>query len=345
MALQTKRKLMMLLVLCTLLVISACSSASKEGATPTAATNETKEKEVSFLFNFASQTIDPHQDYTPLRAGVTETLVKLGEDLKIQPWLADKWDTTDGQHWTFEIKPDVTFQDGRALDAEAVRKSLERAIQVNPGVEQVLKIQEMRASGQTLSITTKQPFPQFPSELVHPNTSIMDVNAADPDHKPVGTGPFKVTSFTAGSSLKVERYNNYWGGAAKLSRASFNFNEDASARLSALMSGDADIVYRPPVESMETMKADTSLHIESVLSLKTHELIFNTHQPEFQNKYVRKAFDALANREELKDVIMGGQATVAAGPFMPNFSFNPKYENRKTGTEAALEWFQKPVIR
>lgn len=335
---QTQRKITMILVLCTVLFVSACSSTPKDATTQPAAT---KDKEVTFLFNFASQTIDPHQDYTPLRAGVTETLVKLGEDLQIEPWLAEKWGTTDGQHWTFEIKKNVTFQDGRALDAEAVKQSLERAIQVNPGVEQVLNIKEMSASGQTLNITTVQPFPQFPSELVHPNASILDVNAADPDKTPVGTGPFKVTSFTAGSSLKVERYDEYWGGAAKLSRASFNFNEDASARLSALMSGDADIVYRPPTESLETMKSDSTLHLESVTSLRTHELIFNTNQPEFKDKYMRKAFDALVNREELKDVIMGGQATLATGPFMPGFSFMPSYEVKTTGTEAALAWFEK----
>ena len=166
----------MILVLCTVLFVSACSSTPKDATKQPAASED---KEVTFLFNFASQTIDPHLDYTPLRAGVTETLVKLGEDLTIEPWLAEKWDTKDGQHWTFEIKKNVTFQDGRALDAEAVKQSLERAIKVNPGVEQVLKIKEMSASGQTLNITTEQPFPQFPSELVHPNASILDVNAAD----------------------------------------------------------------------------------------------------------------------------------------------------------------------
>lgn len=91
----------MIMVLTLVLFISACSSTSKDATTQSAATED---KEITFLFNFASQTIDPHLDYTPLRAGVTETLVKLGEDLQIEPWLAEKWDTTDGQHWTFEIK-------------------------------------------------------------------------------------------------------------------------------------------------------------------------------------------------------------------------------------------------
>lgn len=67
-----------------LLLAAACS----KGANTNGEQSQPPEKELSFLFNFASQTIDPHLDYTPLRAGVVETLVKLGEDLQIQPWLA-----------------------------------------------------------------------------------------------------------------------------------------------------------------------------------------------------------------------------------------------------------------
>ncbi|WP_338556811.1 nickel ABC transporter substrate-binding protein [Paenibacillus sp. KS-LC4] len=320
-----------------LLLAAACS----KGESTNGEQAQTPVKELSFLFNFASQTIDPHLDYTPLRAGVVETLVKLGEDLQIQPWLAEEWSSADGQHWTFKIREQVTFQNGKALDAEAVKQSLERAMEQNPGVKQVLKIKQMEASGQSLQITTVQPFPQFPSELVHPNTAIMDVSAPEPDKKPIGTGPFQVASFTSGSSLKLDRYDKYWDGAAKLSQAAFSFNEDANARLSALMAGDADIVYRPPVESMEMIKGDASLHLDSVVSLKTHELIFNTRHGDFQNSYVRKAFDALVNREELKDVIMGGQATVASGPFLPEFSFVPDYEPKETGLDAARKWFQQ----
>ncbi|MGG4145456.1 nickel ABC transporter substrate-binding protein [Paenibacillus algorifonticola] len=320
-----------------LLLAAACS----KGASTNGEQAQPPEKELSFLFNFASQTIDPHLDYTPLRAGVVETLVKLGEDLQIQPWLAEEWSSPDGQHWTFKIREQVTFQNGKELDADAVKQSLERAMEQNPGVKQVLKIKQMEASGQSLQITTEQPFPQFPSELVHPNTAIIDVSAAEPDKKPIGTGPFQVASFTSGSSLKLDRYDKYWNGAAKLSHATFSFNEDANARLSALLAGDADIVYRPPVESLETMKSNASLHLDSVVSLRTHELIFNTEHEEFQNSNVRKAFDALVNRDELKDAIMGGQATVASGPFLPEFPFVPDYESKETGLDAARKWFQQ----
>ncbi|GAA3331032.1 hypothetical protein GCM10020331_085940 [Ectobacillus funiculus] len=108
--------------------------------------------------------------------------------------------------------------------------------------------------GRFLTITTEQPLPQFPSELVHPNTAIIDVSKANVEQRPIGTGPFQVVSFEANSRLELERYEGYWDGKAKLERATFTFNEDANARTAALQSGDADIVYRPAIESIEGLK-------------------------------------------------------------------------------------------
>ncbi|MED1530625.1 ABC transporter substrate-binding protein [Bacillus altitudinis] len=326
-------KLVIFLLISSLFIfVSACSNNAKENSS---------KKELTFLFNFPSQTIDPNLDYTPLRAGVTETLVKLSEELKIEPWLAEKWESKDGQNWTFHIREGVTFQNGKALTAASVKKSLERAMKINPGVKEVLNIDRMEAEEQVLKIVTKEPFPQFPSELVHPNTSIIDVDAKNPEQTPVGTGPFSVDSFVAGSSLEVKRNNKYWDGIAKLERASFKFNEDENARLSALKSGGADVVYRPPVDSLSELKKSTEFKVESVVGLRTHELIFNTQTHLFKNEYVRKAFNALVDREELLNNIMSGQGQLAEGPFLPEFTYVPKYQAKETGSAAALKWFKK----
>ncbi|MDI5791016.1 ABC transporter substrate-binding protein [Bacillus licheniformis] len=87
-----------------------------------------------------------------------------------------------------------------------------------------------------MTITTKEPFPEFPSELVHPNTSIIDVSAANISQQPVGTGPFQVSSFEAGHKIELERYDDYWDGKPKLKHVTFSFNEDANARVMALQS-------------------------------------------------------------------------------------------------------------
>ncbi|MGG0366394.1 ABC transporter substrate-binding protein, partial [Priestia endophytica] len=222
-------------------LLSACENSTTETK------NKEEGKHVHFLYNFSTNSLDPHVDssYVPLRAGITETLVRLDEkNLTIKPWLAESWEGEDGQHWTIKLREDVKFQNGKKMDAEAVKASLERALKESVAVKNALKIDNIQADGYSLHITTTEPFPEFVSELVNPNVSIIDVTEGDIVNKPIGTGPFALESFTPGSKLELKRYNDYWDGASKLDSVTFSFNEDANARSLALKSGQVDIVYR-----------------------------------------------------------------------------------------------------
>ncbi|MBY6038406.1 ABC transporter substrate-binding protein [Fictibacillus nanhaiensis] len=323
------------LILLLSLGLSACSSNAKEDD------GNPKVKELTFLSNFPSETLDPHLNYTAVRAGVNETLVKINEEMEIEPWLAESWTTTDKGHtWNFKIRNNVTFQNGEKLDAEAVKKSLERNIEVSEAMKTALNIKEMKADGQQLKIVTNEPLPHFPSELVHPNTAILDADEKDIEEKPVGTGPFKTASFSPGNKLELERYDAYWAGKAKLSKATFTFNEDANARTLALQSGDADIVYRPSIESMESLKNDSSIKTDIAPSFRTHLLMYNTKDENLKNLHVRKAFDYLIDREEVASSVMAGQAERAEGPFLSAFPFTPSYDKKEFSIEKAMKHFE-----
>ena len=320
------KKLKLLFTVVLLLVtLTACVSDKSSTSNGNAKQSQT-DKNVTFLFNFASNTLDPNVDenYTAIRAGVGETLVKIGDDLKIHPWLAKKWKTTNnGQTWVFTIKENITFQNGKNLDASAVKDSLNRTIKESPAMRNTLKIKTMEASGQTLTIKTEEPLPKFPSELVHPSTVIVDVDKPNISKKPIGTGPFMVTSFDQGSKLALTRYKDYWDGKAKLSHATFAFNEDANARVSALQSGSADIIYRPPFESISTLKNDDSIVIDGVPSVRTHLLLYNWTNKSLKDENIRKAINALIDQEEIVKDVMNNQATIAEGPFLSKFPFSP----------------------
>jgi peptide/nickel transport system substrate-binding protein len=222
----------------------------------------------------------------------------------------------DGQTWTFTILDNVIFQNGNKVDAKAVKSSLERNIEVSAAMKNSLKIKELKADGQILTITTEQPLPQLPSELVHPNTAIIDSSESNFDQNPIGTGPFKVVSFDSSSKLELERYDEYWDGKANLEWATFTFNKDANARTLALQSGDADIVYRPAIESLEGLESDESIVTDVVPSLRTHLLMYNTSDEALKDTHVRKAFDSLIDLEEVVKSIMAGKAIIAEGPFL-----------------------------
>lgn len=316
-------------------LLSACS--------PSSSSTEQKgeDRHIRFLYNFSTNSLDPHVDssYVPLRAGITETLVRLDEgNLTIEPWLAESWEGEDGQNWTIKLREDVTFQNGRKMDGEAVKASLERALRESIAIQNALKINEIEAEGYTLHISTTEPFPELVSELVNPNVSIIDVTEEDIVNKPVGTGPFALKSFTPGSKLELERYDDYWDGASNLDRVTFSFNEDANARSLALESGQVDIVYRPEVESLDMLRAKEGVKVESTATFRVHQLTMNLERKSLQDVNVRRAVDALIDRQGIVDTILLGHGEAAKGPFLPSLPFAPSYDERPAGADVAVKY-------
>jgi len=76
------------------------------------------------------------------------------------------------------------------MTSESVKASLERALTESAAIQNALKIDTIEVEGDKLEITTTQPFPEFASKLVNPNTAIIDVSEPDIVNKLIGTGPF-----------------------------------------------------------------------------------------------------------------------------------------------------------
>lgn len=319
-------------------LLSACTGSS-EGSN-----EESTNKHIHFLYNFATNSLDPHVDssYVPLRAGITETLIRLNEEnLTVAPWLAESWEGEDGQHWTIKLREDVTFHNGKKMDAAAVKASLDRALQESVAIQNALKIENIEADGYLLHISTKEPFPEFISELVNPNVSIIDVTEEDIVHKPVGTGPFVLKSFSPGSKLELERFDDYWAGASNLDSVTFSFNEDANARSLALKSGQVDIVYRPEVESLESLESLDGIKVESTATFRVHQMTMNMERKSLQDINVRRAIDALIDRQKIVDNILLGYGEPAVSPFLPSLPFAPSYELSEAGADLAIQYLEE----
>lgn len=329
--------LKMAILLIGMILLSACTNSS--GSTD----NTEKGKHISFLYNFSTNSLDPHVDssYVPLRAGITETLVRLHEEnLTIDPWLAESWEGEDGKNWTIHLRQDVTFHNGKKMDAVAVKASLERALQESVSIQNALKINTIEAEGYTLKITTKEVFPEFVSELVNPNVSIIDVSEKDFVNQPIGTGPFALESFIPGSKLELKRFDDYWDGASNLDSVTFAFNEDANARTLALKSGQVDIVYRPEVESLESLRSQEGIKVESTSTFRVHQMTMNMERISLKDVNVRRAVDALIDRQKIVDTILQGYAEPAVGPFLPSLPFAPTFEKSESGTDTAVKFLE-----
>ena len=190
-------------------------------------------------------TLDPHltTDATSARiiVEVFGGLVTIDRDLNIARDLAESWEVSDeGRVYTFRIRPDATFHDGKSVTAEDVRWSLERA--TNPltespvvdqylgdivGVEEKLNGDAQTISGvrvideRTIEITIDEAKSYFLAKLTYPTAFVVDREniEADPKNwfrKPNGTGPFQLAEYKVGESLVLTKNDAYHLGAPNL---------------------------------------------------------------------------------------------------------------------------------
>ena len=135
---------------------------------------------------------------------VFETLVHVGPHGKISPLLAERWHASDDQKtWTFILRPDVRFQNGKPCDAQAVRASFERAgakdsVNKDRAFFAAMTTIEAR-DARTVVIRLASPDADFLFQLGQATAVIVEpgtvaTNAA----QPVGTGPYRLGSWRPG---------------------------------------------------------------------------------------------------------------------------------------------------
>ena len=190
-------------------------------------------------------TLDPHLTTDATSAQVIVEvfggLVTIDKDLNVVPDLAESWDVSpDGTVYTFRLRRNATFHDGKPVTAEDVRWSLERVtspLTESPNVDQYLgdivgveaklagdssEIAGVRViNDRTIEITIDQSKTFFLAKLTYPTAFILDKSNIERDpknwfRKPNGTGPFKMTEYRVGETLVLSRHDGYHLGPAKL---------------------------------------------------------------------------------------------------------------------------------
>ncbi|MBB4778582.1 ABC transporter substrate-binding protein [Actinomadura livida] len=198
-------------------LLGACSSGGTEsGGTP----RRGGAVRAVFPGSGAKETMDPHaqRQFVDIarHKAVFDKLVDLGPTLRPVPRLAERWEANgDATLWRFHLRAAV-FHDGHVLDAGDVLYSLARILDPK-GVDRRARtslagidLGRSRAAGErVVEIALKRPNAELPSLLAMTGTAIVRRGYADPS-KPVGTGPFRFQSFTAGRSFTGRRFDDHW---------------------------------------------------------------------------------------------------------------------------------------
>ena len=235
-----------------------------------------------FASSADAPTLDPHNTTDSQSDQVIwmlfNALIRYDENMQIVPDLAESWSVGDDDvTWTFHLRSGVTFQDGTALDAHAVKANFDRVLDPDQGhnrrslflpIERVDVVDE-----HIVNIVTAYPFGAFEPMMAHVSAVIVSPAAAEKFGKDfghtaettVGSGPYKVVRWRKDNELIVERNDDYWGEKGKLDQVIYRPIPEAASRIIALEAGDVDVVTHVPPADLPRLEDDPNITISKTL--------------------------------------------------------------------------------
>ena len=269
-------------------------------------------------------------------------MVTFNERLEPVPDLATGWSVSkDGKTWTFKLRQDIKWHDGVPLTAADVVFTFNSIL--NPKVNSVRR-SDYIIDGKPIvfsapdkyTVVAKLPKP-FAPFLIHTAMGVLprhrlagkDINTAEFNRKPVGTGPFVFKEWQTGDHVTVARNLFYYKGKPLLKAINYRIIPDENSSLIALEAGEIDETGIP---------AKDYIRMKSVKGIKVYDwdvllytyLGFNLANPKFADKRVRQALAYATDRQQLIGLICHGLATPAYAPSAPiSWAYSdkvPKYE-------------------
>lgn len=258
-------------------------------------------------------------------ANVFEGLTRINRNGEVLPALAESWDISDdGKTYTFKLHSGVTFHDGTTFDADDVKFSLDRAraddsTNAQKGLFKAIESVEV-VDPLTVRVTLSGPSGNFLFNMGWGDAVMVAPESADSNKEnPVGTGPFRFSRWTKGSSVEIERNDAYWGNPVALAKATFRFIPDASAAIASMQSGDADAFPNfPAPEAIPAFRADPQYAVVIGSTEGETILAINNTKAPFDNIKVRQAIAHTIDRQAIIDGAMFGLGTPIGTHFAPH---------------------------
>lgn len=236
-------------------------------------------------------------------------LVKVTADNEVVPELATSWSSNeDSTEWTFKLREDVDFQNGKHFTAQDVVFTFEYASSnKNEGITFPINGTELIDSIET---------PDDYTVVFHLNSTcadwayycaqkIMSKETIDEmgieEGGVIGTGPYTFVSYTPGVSWVMERNENYWGELPKTRQVTFTVITDGNARALSIESGDVDVVFDPNPSDVVKFIDNSSYHIYANQNLSNVFVGINCARAG-ENRELRRALAMAISRDDIAAV-------------------------------------------
>ncbi|MFT3797659.1 ABC transporter substrate-binding protein [Microbacterium sp.] len=307
----------------------------------------------------SNDTLDP-KNFGLINSRVTqlyEPLIGYGpsEVANLEMILAESFEMDSATQYTIRLKEGITFHNGKTLTSADIAASIRRSAGTGATYEAIFPtLIDLDALEQlddrTLRVTLLRPHTMlrdlFPQVFIVPEDF-------DPT-KAVGTGPYKLGSFTPGARSTLDRYDGYWREGMPYFDSIVTLSlSDPAAQANALLSGQADVNLIMAYNKVAAVESAQGLSVDVFKYSSFQNININTTIAPFDDPLVRQAMKHLINREQIVQQVYGGYGWVGndvPAPLDPNFDTSlkaPEYDPDKAKSllkQAGVEGFSSTVF-
>ncbi|MSO98687.1 MAG: ABC transporter substrate-binding protein [Rhodospirillaceae bacterium] len=266
---------------------------------------------------------------------IFDTLTQLGPGMTPVPALAVSWKNTSQQTWVLNLRPNTTFSNGEAMNADAVIKTIAylqspQAAQ-EPLSREVENIAGMRAlDALTIEITTKQPDPMFPRQIaglpIVPPEAWAKMGRDQFAQAPIGTGPFVVEKWDS-ARVTLKANPKSWR-APKSESVELVVLPETSTRVQALLSNRVELASEIGPEDIEVIEAAGFKYYQRPASAVEVMALNNIVDNPLKDVRVRQALNYAVDRQAIADSLMHGLVPPSTQTTPRS---NPEYDPSITG--------------
>jgi peptide/nickel transport system substrate-binding protein len=311
-------------------LLSACGTAAPPGRAP-----------LRIAIYDWPRTLDPHQESEfisfAVASHVYDGLTRLDGDLKVQPALAERWESPDALRWRFRLRQGVRFHDGRPLTADDVVASLERA-RTHPQSDwtsYLVAVDRVHAlDPQTVEVVTRRPYSLLLQKLAY--ILIVPRDAPQTIERPVGTGPYRMLGPASRQRLVLHAFEGYWGRPPAEAVVHFELQPSLERVLRTPPAEQPDIVLAVGPEAASLIQHAPGYTLVTRSGVTTDYLQFRISRPPFSDLRARQAVNLGLDREALVRDVLGGRGRAAnqlVGPAV--FGYDPSLPVLKRDVAAA----------
>lgn len=302
---------------------------------------------------------------------VFDCLAQYDQNLAIKPMLAERWDVSpDGLSYTFHLRQDVVWQDGRPFTADDVAFWMQSML--NPKIRAPSRAFFGAMAGypeltnadhpadpaglarkpvevvdaRTVRLNLAYPYAAFLPVLTCPRGGIVprhalegkDMNVAEFNSKPVGNGPYRVVEWRKGESITLAAFDRYYGGRPPIRQVIFRVIPDPVVRTQALRTGGIDLLDDPPTDELDKFAKDAQYTVAGIYTPSYQYFGFRLDRAPFSDLRVRRAMSHAVDFDVIVRKVLRGYGVRATGQIPPtSWAYTPKVQRYPYNPERAKQ--------